>query len=197
MTVMAFDPTRTRNARAIADAATLGFLNGTVCDLTHNAGRFWQQFTPDRLVRCDIDPTMPVDVVCDCGATPFPDDTFDATVFDPPYKLNGTGGSCAEDAGYGVADGWDTRRDIFAAGITEAARITRRGGYVLVKCQDQIAGGWLVSQSAHVLDVGRAVGLREVGRLLVCGVTRGQPAGRPQRSPRNNVSTLHILRSTG
>lgn len=60
--VVAYDPTRRRNARAIVDAASLGWLQPSdlVLDLTHKTGRFWSEWRPDpavggRLVRSDLD----------------------------------------------------------------------------------------------------------------------------------------------
>lgn len=38
--------------------------------------------------RCDIDPTLEPDVVCDAHALPFPDDSFDLVLLDPPYSDN-------------------------------------------------------------------------------------------------------------
>ncbi|MBP6730174.1 MAG: hypothetical protein KA129_11140 [Microthrixaceae bacterium] len=192
--IMAFDATRRRNSQAIVDAMMLGWVDSPCVDLTYGLGRFWGA-RPDRMVRCDINPTLDVDVVCDFRSTPFTDHSFRAVVFDPPYKLNGRGGSCAEDAGYGVADGWDDRRDLYADGIAEAARIVQRGGHVLVKGQDQIAGGYLRSFAAVVIPMAERHGLRPIGQLHVAGVTRPQPSGRPQRSPRNATSTLLAFRS--
>lgn len=191
--ILAFDPTRRRNAHAIVDAMMLGWVPSPCVDLTFGLGRFWGA-RPETLVRCDIDPNLDVDVVCDFGATPFADGSFATVVFDPPYKLNGSGGSCAEDAGYGVADQWDNRRDLYRRGIAEAARICRRGGTVLIKGQDQIAGGTLHSFPALAIPLAEAGGLAPIGQLHVSGVTRPQPPGRPQRSPRNTASTLLAFR---
>ena len=198
--IAAIDPRRRKNAAAIVDAALLGWVGDRVLDATHNVGRFWRQWSPPDLVRCDLDPDGAltaaglIDLRCDVRGLPFAAEAFDTAVLDPPYKLNGTGGSCAEDAGYGVADGWTDRGDLYRLGIAECARVVRRGGTVLVKCQDQISGGRYRPQSADVLDIAAGLGLVPLGVLHVLGVTRPQPSGRPQRSPRNTSSQLLAFR---
>lgn len=198
--ITAIDPHRRTNAAAIVDAASLGWIGDRVLDATHNFGRFWRQWSPPDLVRCDLDPDGAltaaglIDLRCDVRGLPFAAEAFDTSAFDPPYKLNGSGGSCAEDAGYGVADGWTDRGDLYRLGLAECARVTRRGGTVLVKCQDQIAGGRYRPQSADVLNVAAGLGLVPLGVLHVLGVTRPQPSGRPQRSPRNTSSQLLAFR---
>lgn len=200
--ILAIDPQRRTNAAAVADAATLGWIGDHVIDVTHNVGRFWRAWQPTHLVRCDLDPdgTLAaaglIDVRADARRLPFPDRWADTSVFDPPYKLNGTGGSVAEDAGYGVDDRWNDRRDLYEQAMPECARVTRIGGTVIVKCQDQTASGRWHSQTAHVLAVASGLGLVPLGVLHVLGVTRPQPSGRPQRSPRNTSSQLVAFRRT-
>lgn len=192
MTIKAFDSTRRRNSRAIAELASLGMIGDTVLDVTHNAGRFWREWQPAHLVRMDLDPLMPIDAQADLRALPFRAHAFDSVVLDPPYKANGTGGSCAEDAGYGVADGWTDRRPLYALGLVEALRVCKPAGTVLVKFQDQIAGGTVTQQSVIVANAMH--GLADlIGQLHVL-TTREQPVGRRQATPRNNYSTMTAWR---
>lgn len=193
MTIKAFDPTRLTNARAIADLASLSLIGGTVLDMTHNQGRFWRMWQPETLVRMDLDPLMPVDTQADLRALPFRAHAFDSVVLDPPYKLNGTGGSCAEDAGYGVSDGWTDRRPLYALGLVEALRVCKPKGTMLVKFQDQIAGGKLVQQSFTITQA-MATKADLLAQIHVL-TTRQQPAGRPQKTPRNNYSTFQVWRT--
>lgn len=209
--VVAFDPTRRRNARAIVDAASLGWLRPSdlVLDPTHEKGRFWREWRPDpavggRLVRSDLDPSGELwagghlDMVAD--ALDLPDvwrRRADVTVWDPPYKENGSGGSCAEDDGYGVADRWVPRRGLLAAGVVSAVSWTRSGGVVLVKCQDQTAGRFH-AQTTFATVAAELAGAAPIGVLHVAGTTRPQPAdGRAQRSPRNRTSALMAFRVSG
>lgn len=191
-TVCAFDPTRKRNAKAIREFAQLGLIGPTVLDLTHNVGRFWREWEPKVLVRMDLDPTMPIDIQADLRMAPFRTGSFDTVVIDPPYKLNGRGGSCQEDATYGVADRWTARDDLYRVGLAEALRVCKRKGTIIVKFQDQIAGGRIVQQSVWVHhSLAGAADL--LGQILVM-TSRKQPSGRPQRTPRNNFSTMQAWR---
>jgi hypothetical protein len=209
--IVAFDPSRRRNARAIVDAVALGWLRPSdlVLDLTHEKGRFWRSWQPDpcvggRLVRSDIDSSGELwtgghlDMVADALYLP---DVWrrraDVTVWDPPYKENGAGGSCAEDDGYGVADGWVPRRGLLAAGVVSAVSWTRSGGVVLVKCQDQTAGRFH-PHAVFATVAAELAGAVPIGVLHVAGTTRPQPDdGREQRSPRNRTSALAAFRVSG
>ncbi len=192
MTIKAFDPTRRTNAHAIADLARLGIIGDVVLDMTHNQGRFWRSWQPSMLVRMDLDGAMPIDVQADARHLPFSGGCFDSVVFDPPYKLNGRGGSCAEDAGYGVADAWTDRSPLYRAGIAEALRVCKPRGTVIVKFQDQSTGGKMTLQSVVIANAmqGQADPIGQVHVLT----TREQPGGRRQLSPRNNYSTMTAWR---
>lgn len=192
MTIKAFDSTRRTNARAIADLASLGLIGASVLDMTHNQGRFWRMWQPETLVRMDLDEKMRIDVQADARRLPFRCESFDTVVFDPPYKLNGAGGSCSEDVGYGVADGWTDRSPLYRAGLAEALRVVRQKGTIVVKFQDQIAGGTVTQQSVVVANAMH--GLADlIGQLHVL-TTREQPSGRRQATPRNNYSTMTAWR---
>lgn len=194
MTVLAVDPQRRTNARLIADVAALGYLRDdmTVCDMTFGLGRFWSEWRPRFLVGVDLDAERAESVRADFTRLPFPDGTFDAVVFDPPYKLNGTGGSHPSDAAYGVATPW--RGDLHAwirSGLDEAVRVL--DGTLLVKCQDQVAGGKVRWQTREFADHVEALGLRLVDMMHLVGY-RPQPPGRRQLHARRNYSTLMVLR---
>lgn len=193
---------RTNNAEAIRDAAQLGYLAGAVLDTTYGLGRFWKLWTPDHLVAVDLNPTRSRDwpLGVDVRDLPFDDATFDAVVFDPPYKLNGTStgrGASASDEDYGVEQymGRVERHQMIRDGITEAHRVARPGGHVLVKCMDQVNGGRVRWQTREFADHAEALGARLVDALHVQGY-RAQPAGRSQQHARRDYSTLLVLRKT-
>lgn len=200
--VLALGERRT-NADLIAACRDLGYLadSDRILDPTYGLGRFWQQWRPQHLIACDLDISRsPFGRSIDFTAMPFPEDAFDAVVFDPPYKLNGTGGSHASDDGYGVADqwgaGWQGRHDLIRAGITECTRVLRPGGVLLVKCQDQVCGGKVRWQTREFADHAETLGHRLVDSLLLAGHRR-QPPGRRQHHARRNYSTLLVLRLEG
>jgi hypothetical protein len=178
--VRAFGNRRT-NAELMVDCATLGYLDGSVIDMTYGLGRFWAKHHPAHLVTVDLDPTLNADIVADFTNLPFPDRSFRSAVFDPPYKLNGTStgkGPATSDVDYGVGGGYASiaeRHALIFAGMTEAARLVEVGGIVIVKCQDQVCSGDIQFQTDLVRDHGLTIGLRKIDVLHVGGY-RKQPA---------------------
>jgi hypothetical protein len=171
-------------------------------DPTYGLGRFWRHWRPAHLARHDLDPERAPDGPADFTDLPYDPGTFDAVVFDPPYKLNGTStgkGAAAADAGFGVASSdWsrltlEQRHDLIRAGITECTRVLRPGGWMLVKCQDQVWSGKVRWQTREFADHAEALGHRLVDRFDLASY-RPQPPGRRQVHARRNTSTLLVLR---
>lgn len=193
MTVLAYDPTRRTNARAIVDLVTLGRLDPSdrVLDTTYGLGRFWSAWRPGELVAFDLDPAKAPDGVADFRQLPFPDRSFDVAVLDPPYGLRGTS-RLAMDAGYGL-DRYRPPADVAAlirGGVAECARVPRRA--VLIKVMDQIANGRQHWQTVDVHVQARALGLEVVDELHVAAPVR-QPPGRRTLHARGRPSSLLVL----
>ncbi len=195
--VFAFDRARRTNAQAIVDCVTLGYLaaDHVVADVTYGLGRWWRDWRPDTLLATDLNPSKSPDTPADFRDLPYEQASIDVVCFDPPYKLNGTGGTGAGDEEYGVADAYvpvADRHTLIRDGITEAARVLKRRGVLLLKCQDQVAGEvhWQTREfAAHA----EHVGFKHVDELYVHG-SRKQPDGKTQRRFRRNYSTLLVLR---
>lgn len=194
---------RRTNAEAIRDLATLGYLKpeDRVIDLTYGLGRFWNLWTPESLVRADLDPERSPDVPggLDAKATGYADGSFDVTVVDPPYKLNGQseqGGPASSDVDYGVGGEYRSAKEkhwLMLAMLDEAHRITSPKGYILFKCQDQVAGGRTRHQERMVANHAEdKLGAWHLTTLFVEGA-RSQPSDRPQKTPRNNFSSLLVI----
>jgi SAM-dependent methyltransferase len=180
MTVLAAHAWR-NNAELIADCARLGYL------------------APDRRT---IDPTyglvahdLKLDGV-DFRALPHDDDSFDAAVFDPPYKLNGTPtASVDERYGVDIVDTRHGRMQLIIDGIDELARVIRPRGYLLLKCQDQVNGGKVRWQTRLFADhAEQKHGMRLVDMLHLLAY-RPQPEGRRQQHARRNYSNLLVLQA--
>lgn len=189
------------NADLIADVARLGYLDGTVLDVTYGEGAFWRVYSPPGLLTNDLHKDNPTGLHDDYRALSFDDNAVDAIVFDPPYKLNGTPAMGAMDERYGT--GRRTTRDEvlgdIIAGALEGLRVTRR--YLLVKCQDQVEGGrvrWQTDIVTEALTGPRAPEspaptARKVDRFDLVTHPRAQPAGRRQLTARRNHSTLLVF----
>lgn len=187
------------NAELIADCARLGYLRSEwlTLDPTYGLGRFWTIWKPDQLVGCDIDiDRSPLGESVDFTNMRLPDNQFDAIVFDPPYKLNGTGGSHSSDEAYGVAGGyesWQAKHQLICDGITECTRVLKPKGMLLVKCQDQVCSGQVRWQTRIFADHAESLGHRLVDMLHIPSY-RAQPPGRSQIHARRNYSTMLVLR---
>lgn len=186
------------NAELMVQCRQLGYLadGRAILDPTYGLGRFWRLWHPNGLVGTDLNPAKSITgKSVSFTAMPWSDAVFDSVVFDPPYKLNGTGGSHPSDDGYGVADttSWQARHALIFAGITECVRVLRPRGFLLVKCQDQVCSGqvrWQTIEFArHAQDQGC-----ELVDMLHLRSYRAQPKGRRQVHARRNYSTLLVLR---
>jgi hypothetical protein len=198
VTVLAIDKWAT-NAALIADCARLGYLHADwrTLDPTYGYGTFWNDFRPAELDASDLDPAKsPIGYSVDFRALPWPDRYFGSVVFDGPYKLNGnpsdTDGS---DERYGVHEytDWRDRMALLRAGVAECARVLRTGGYLLVKCQDQVCGGRVRWQTFELTLEAEKHGLGLVDRLDFLSY-RPQPNGRRQVHARRNASTMLVFK---
>ena len=199
------------NADLILNASTLGYLNSTweTLDCTYGLGRFWRKWSPDPSVfrRHDLNPEKAPDGPMDFTALDYPDGRFNAVVFDPPYKLSGTStgaGPSASDADYGVEAyrSVEATHNLARDGIRECLRVLHpgktgsreTGGFLLVKCQAQVASGRVHWQPRVFADFAEQFrGVRLVDMFHLPG-HRAQPKGRPQVHARQNYSTLLVLR---
>lgn len=208
--ITSFDTERRNNAQLMRDVATLGYLDcehDYVLDCTYKNGRFWSLVRPTRLLGTDLDPRFsdPSQGSVDFRDLPFRDETFDVTVIDGPYKLNGTStgagpASSDEDYGVHVPSRWQDRHALINAGIYECVRVTKNRGYVMVKCQDQVCLTKVRWQTHEFTATANAAGCRLVDQLHVYG-SRKQPRDGTDRQSqdhsRRNYSTLLVLRKEG
>lgn len=193
--VKAFD-TYESNADLIAAAARLGYLkrDWRTLDPTWGEGTFWAKWRPSFLLRGDLNPRKcpdfddPVDV----RRLPFHEESFEAVVFDGPYKFNGTP-DAETDERYGVhlPTRWQDRMDLLIDGTKECARVARI--MLLVKCQDQVVSGKKRWQTREVTEAAESMGFGLLDALHFEG-GRPQPEGRRQVHARQNFSTLLVFK---
>lgn len=202
--ILTFDKTRRTNAELIVACRDLGYLSDdmVILDATYGQGRFWSLWRPKALLTNDWDVTSRSDFHFDYRALSFDANEFDAVVFDPEYKLNGTStgkGPSALDADYGVARAYrpiHERTSGWLEGFYECVRVCKPGGHILVKIMDQVVSGqrrflskelWLSTQAPARNDAPR-----QVDELHLYGV-RAQPKGRRQVHAQQSLSTLMVF----
>lgn len=204
------------NAELIADVHRLGYLLPTdhVLDPTYERGTWWKAWRPERLTTHHraVDGS-------DFRCLPYPDASFDAIAYDPPYVCPGgrkTSTVQAMHERYGMAEGghddpmFRTPAELQAiidAGLTEMVRLVRpprsktAGGIVLVKCQNYIWSGHLWEGAERTRAHAVALGCTVVDRLEMLGTPGPQPTvnrdGSPRRQvhARRNLSTLFVFRA--
>lgn len=185
---------RTTNADLIVDCRDLDYLrpDDLTLDATFGRGTWWTRWAPERLVTSDLAAGAPM-LRADFTRLPFPDRTFDAVAYDPPYKLNGTPDTETDvDERYGVGRStrWQDRMELMRDGLADCARVARRT--LLVKCQDQVCSGQVRWQTLAMIDAAEVRGFDLVDMLHMLG-GRPQPAGRRQVHARRNYSTLLVF----
>lgn len=174
----------------IADVAQLGYITGTVLDVTYGNGTFWKYWTPPVLITHDL----AIDGV-DFRKLPEPDASVDCVVLDPPYKLNGTPALGEFDERYGISVmTWQQRHMMIARGIREAERVLRVTGHLLLKCQDQVCSGHVRWQTFEFTERAMSFGFRLVDRFDMLGKARPQPKGRRQVHAQGRPSTLLVFK---
>lgn len=179
----------------IAAVAKLGYLNGHVLDCTFGLGNFWSKWHPERLTACDLAPAKsPIGYSVDFRSMPFNDKSFDSVVIDGPYRLNGTPDMPFDDS-FGT-DGrmhWEQRIELIKDGMEECVRVAKSGGYILVKCQDQVCSGKIRWQTDIFTEWAKHLRCSKVDRFDMISY-RKQPSGRRQVHSRRNSSTLLVFK---
>lgn len=183
------------NAHLIKDVAKLGYLDGSVLDVTYGYGVFWQLFKPDDFTACDLDPAKsPLGYSVDFTNLKgiFDRSSFDTVVLDPPYKLNGMPTEEVDER-YGVHEvaTWRDRYSLINRGILECSLYTRH--YLLLKCMDQVVSGKKRWQTIDFTATARACGMELEDRFDMLVNPRQQPGGRRQVHAQGNYSTLLVF----
>lgn len=195
MTVLAADTYRS-NAELIEACVELGYLKfeDNVLDTTYGRGVFWKNWIPKYLWTNDLY-TEQASWHEDFRSMGWSNGSFDVVVFDPPYKLNGRSDGSEVDERYGVHKyaRWQDRMALIKDGIHECLRVVKPGGYLLLKCQDQVCSGKVRWQTRDFADVAEAHGAELDDHLLMLG-HRPQPAGRRQVHARRNYSSLLVFK---
>lgn len=182
------------NAHMIADCVRLGYLRSEreILDPTYGQGTFWKVWRPPKLTGADANQFGGFDF----RDMPWDDGSYDAVVYDPPYKLNGIP-TPGVDTRYGVGEStrWQDRIKLMQQGQKECARVLKPGGYLLTKCQDQVVSGKVVWQTDIMTAQAVHDGLVKVDRLDFLTNPRPQPHSR-QVHARRNYSTLLVFQKS-
>lgn len=115
--------------------------DGFECDVTYGHGNFWRTVTPPPL-KFDVEPQSDDVVRADSRLLPLRDASLGNMVFDPPfltYVRDGRdhkNGDVALTKRFGGYYTYGELEDHYHETISEAARVLRPNGRLIVKCQD-------------------------------------------------------------
>jgi SAM-dependent methyltransferase len=127
------------NADLLPDIFTLYVRNGcVVADVTYGNGVFWSEMNEAdyKLLKSDLALNG-----VDFTKLPYEDASVDVVLFDPPFMHGSAGESTIKESINKCYKnnnaGHESVVRLYAAGILEAARVLKKGGILLVKCQDE------------------------------------------------------------
>lgn len=185
------------NGPLIATAAQLWIgPDDLVVDVTYGRGNFWTKIRPARLVAHDL----AVDGV-DFRHLPEPDQSVDVVVFDPPYiAQGGRDTSTTPDflERYGLVNVPKTvpeLNQLIADGITEAYRVLRPKGRLMVKCMDYVNGGRFILGRHHVVTTALSLGMEQVDEFVHYSGLGPQPPRETQEHSRRAHTFLCVFRA--
>ena len=122
----------------IKSILTLNNLDRFDADLTYGNGVFYKNI-PQPMMKVDIDPQQPDVIEASSTCVPLPDGLLGSIMFDPPFltyiKQGREHGSIM---GKRFAGYWkySELEDHYRGTLSEAARLLRKKGILVIKCQD-------------------------------------------------------------
>jgi hypothetical protein len=109
-----------------------------VADVTYGRGAFWRNLNESdyQLKKSDLKTGI------DFRNLPYDDSSINALILDPPYMHGGRTIKPSINKCYrNDNSGHESVVRLYAGGILEAARVLKKGGLIIVKCQDEIESG--------------------------------------------------------
>lgn len=142
------------SADLIASAFDLYVKAGSVIlDVTYGKGVFWQKLDRSNYTVLTSDIKDGIDF----RSLPQEDRSIDVILFDPPFMHGG------ETIKESIQSCYNSKNDshesvirLYAGGLLEAARVLKKDGLILVKCQDEIESAkqrWSHEEVGQLLDL--------------------------------------------
>jgi hypothetical protein len=183
---------RGNNATLLPHILALFVREGSVvADVTYRKGVFWQQVDVSKYELRPTDLLMGVDF----RSLPYGDASLDALVLDPPYMHGGPTIKASLNNCYRNAnDGHESVIRLYAGGILEAARVLKRRGVIIVKCQDEIESGKQRFSHLELIDLLEMFGFSVVDLFVMVQSTIPITGNGPQKSARKNHSYALVAR---
>lgn len=167
--------------------------DGFDVDATYGNGAFWNG-TDEPKYKFDITPLKDGVVEADSRLLPLEPNSIGSLVFDPPfltYVRNGRehkGGAMAMSKRFGGYYRYDELEDHYQESISEAYRVLRKGGKLVVKCQDIIHNHQMHPTHVKVIQWADMEGFRLVD-LFVLAAKHRMPG--PQKGIQRHARIFH------
>ena len=193
------------NADLFPDILRLYLDDGAeILDMTYGTGVFWRQIPDDKytVARNDIDPGRG-DTHYDFRALPAAwNESYDAVILDPPYLYTGGFRTLRDsiDRGYRNRErarsgihGVAAVHQMYAQAYIEAYRILKKGGFLIVKCMDQVMSGKQTWMHLEMQRLAEILGFKNQDLFVM--VMNGTPTMRHdiQKHARRNHSYFLVL----
>lgn len=171
-----------------------------VADVTYGKGVFWKRVNTARfqLIPSDIE-TVP-DARHDFRKLPYPDNSFDVVVLDPPYMhssatktVKDSIAKCYGNNGEGGGVGHTKIVELYRHGMREAERILKLGGTLWVKCQDEIESGVQRWSHIEIFNEAYEYGFNAIDLFVLMQSTTPAARWKHQLHARKNHSYLWIF----
>ena len=176
------------NAGLISKVVDFYFQEGdTVADVTYGKGAFWRDIDPNKYKIVGTDIKSGVDFCC----LPYKSQSFNHGVLDPPYARTGLGGmvQCYNTSKSNSHSGI---MNLYRAGLKELFRIIKPGGFILVKCQDEVYGCKQHWSHIEIKDMAEELGLYARDMFILVN-TKTPKVHHNQKHARKNHSYLWVF----
>jgi hypothetical protein len=191
------------NSDLIKAMARLHLKRGmVVADVTYGNGTFWKKVDTSRYdFRASDIALGEAHVAANFRALPYADDSTDVVVFDPPYTHQNASASHIYADRYGArfTRGFSHQDivDLYAAGMTEAVRVLKRGGQLWTKCQDEVESGQQRLTHIEIHRIAKKLGLRVLDFAVVAPPPPRRKRWKRQLHARKAHSYLWLFRVNG
>ena len=134
-------------------------------DCTYSKGKFWKGL-PDPINKTDLIPHFENVVQADSENLPFENESMSSIMYDPPFIIVGSGKGYKKGGprssmmakrfeGYGT---YNDLTDNYYNTLKELYRLTKKDGFVVMKCQDTVSGGKQYFSHVHVMNMALKIG---------------------------------------
>lgn len=161
------------------------FEGSQIADVTYGKGVFWRKLDESkyRLGKSDLADGI------DFRNLPYASESLDALILDPPYMHGGATVKASINACYRNENtSHESVIRLYAGGLLEAARVLKKGGRIIVKCQDEIESGKQRLSHIEIVNLLELFGFKILDLFVLA--QQGIPAMREkyQNSARKNHS---------